>query len=152
MDRMLSLPRYIILIAVVGLLLAAFAGFVVSFTETVELVYHIATHLTDPALESQEVNFIKLMDGFLVSTGLLIFSLGLYDIFFHPLKLPASLQYSSIAQLKTSLAGIVALTLGVTFLTIVDSETDYTSILFKGLAIAAVIIVLVFFARNGEEH
>jgi uncharacterized membrane protein YqhA len=152
MDRFLSLTRYIVLIGVVGLLLAAFAGFVVSLTETVELVYHIGSHLTDPALESQEINFIKLVDGFLVSTGLLIFALGLYEIFFSPLNLPKALQFTSIGQLKSSLAGIIALTLGVTFLTIVDTETDAMSILWKGLAIAAVILVLVYFARAGEEH
>ena len=152
MDRFLPLTRYIVIIGVIGLLIAAFAGFVVSLVETVELVWHIGTHIADPTLESQEVNFIKLVDGFLVATGLLIFALGLYEVFFRPLDLPEGLKFSTIGQLKSSLASIIALTLAVTFLTMVQEEDSPLTVLLKGLAIAAVILVLVFFARSDKEH
>lgn len=152
MDRMLTWTRYIVLIGVVGLLLAAVAGFVVSVTETIELVWHVVTHIADPDLQVQEVYFIKLVDGFLVATGLLIFALGLYEIFFHPLNVPDALKFTSIGQLKTSLANIIALTLAVAFLTLVQEEADASSILLKGTAIAAVIVVLVFFSRSGDKE
>lgn len=153
MDRSLTLTRYIVLIGVVGLLLASLAEFVLALTETGELVYHVFTHIADPALEVQEVYFIRLVDGFLVATGLLIFALGLYEIFFRPLNVPEALKFTSIAQLKSSLASIISLTLAVTFLTLVQEESDGMTVLVKGIAIAAVIAVLVFFSRSGgQDH
>jgi uncharacterized membrane protein YqhA len=152
MDRTLTLTRFIVLIGVVGLLLAALAGFVVALTETVELVWHVFTHIADPSLQVQEVYFIKLVDGFLVATGLLIFALGLYEIFFRPLALPDALKFTTIGQLKTSLANIIALTLAVTFLASVQEGEDAQTVFLKGVAVAAVIAVLVFFARSGERE
>lgn len=152
MDRILGLTRYIVLIGVAGLLLAALAGFVLSLTETGELVWHVFTHIADPNLEIQEVSFIKLVDGFLIATGLLIFALGLYEIFFHQLDLPDALKFTTIGQLKTSLANIIALTLAVTFLTLVQEHADSQTILWQGLAIAAVIAVLVYFAHGDKAH
>lgn len=151
MERMLTYTKYIVLIGVVGLLVASIAGFVLSTYETAELVWKIFTHLADPNLEVQEVNFIKLVDGFLVATGLLIFGLGLYEIFIQQLDLPVSLRFTTIGQLKSSLANIIILTLAITFLTSVQEHEDATSVLLKGIAIAAVILVLVFFARSGER-
>ncbi len=151
MDRSLSLTRYIVLIGVIGLLLASVAGFALAVVETGELIWKIFTHLADPDLEVQEVNFIKLVDGFLVSTGLLIFGLGLYEIFFRPLPLPEALKFTTIGQLKSSLANIIILTLAITFLAAVQEHEEATSVLLKGIAIAAVILVLVLFARSGEH-
>jgi uncharacterized membrane protein YqhA len=152
MDRALSFTRYIVLIGVVALLLAAFAGFVVSATQTVELLWHSILRISNPQLEVLEVNFIKLVDLLLVATGLLIFALGLYTIFIRPLSLPEPLRFSTIGQLKTSLANIIALTLGVTFLSIVQEEGAALSVLLKGLGIAAVIAVLVLFARSHTDQ
>lgn len=151
MDRALTWTRYIVLIGVVGLLIGAVAGFALALVETSELVWRIFTNITDPNLEVEEVYFIKLVDGFLVSTGLLIFGLGLYEIFIRQLNLPEALRFTTIGQLKSSLANVIILTLAVTFLTSVQEHEDPTAILLKGVAIAAVILVLVFFARGGED-
>jgi uncharacterized membrane protein YqhA len=152
MDRILSATRYVILIGVVGLLLAAIAGFVFAVIETAQLIAYIGVHAADPELEVQEVNFIKLVDGFLISTGLLIFALGLYEIFIHPLNVPEGLKFTTIGQLKSSLASIIALTLGVTFLAVVQEGAEPQSILYIGLAVAAVIITLVFFTRGDHRN
>lgn len=151
MERTLTLTRYIVLIGVVGLVLASLAEFILALTETGSLVFYVATHLGDPTLEVREVQFIRLVDGFLVATGLLIFALGLYEIFFRPLNLPEALKFTTIGQLKTSLASIISLTLAVTFLTIVQEGEEPMTVLLKGLAIAAVIAVLVLFSRSGEH-
>lgn len=151
MDRLLTSTKYIVLIGVFGLLVASLAAFFVSVVETVGLVWYIATHLAGPNLQIEEVYFIKLVDGFLVATGLLIFGLGLYEIFIRQLDLPSALKFTTIGQLKSSLANIIILTLAVTFLTFVQEHEDPQAILLKGLGIAAVILVLVFFARGGEQ-
>lgn len=154
MIRSLTLTKYIVLLGVIGLLVASLAGFVLALTETFNLVRYVIEHLADPKIEIEEVYFIKLVDGFLVSTGLLIFGLGLFEIFIQPLELPEALRFTTIGQLKATLANIIILTLAVSFLTFVQEGEDAQTILLKGAGIAAVIIVLVFFARygDGETH
>ncbi len=152
MAHRLPLTKYIVLIGVAGLLVASVAAFIVSLTETANLIVYVGTHLADPKLEIEEVYFIKLIDGFLVATGLLIFGLGLFEIFIHQLDLPEALRFTTIGQLKATLANIIILTLGVTFLTFVQEKEPAVDILLKGAGIAVVIIVLVFFARSGEHE
>ncbi len=152
MDRILTATRYMVLIGVAGLLLAALAGFLLAVIETAQLIAYIGIHAMDPELEVQEVHFIKLVDGFLISTGLLIFAIGLYEIFIHPLNVPEGLKFSTIGQLKSSLASIVALTLGVAFLALVQEGADPMTIFWTGLAIAVVIVALVLFARGDHKN
>ncbi len=151
MERSITLTKYIVVIGIVGLLLASVTGFVLAVVESLELSWHVVTHLADPSLDVQEVNFIKLVDGFLVATGLLVFGLGLYEIFIRPLPLPESLKFTSIEQLKSTLANIIVLTLAVSFLTAVQQGENAVSVLLKGAGIAVIIVVLVFFARGGEK-
>ena len=152
MARGLTFTKYIVLLGVVGLLIASIAGFIVSLVETGNLVMYVTTHLLDPELEIEEIYFIRLIDGFLVATGLLIFGLGLYEIFIQQLDLPEALKFTTIGQLKASLANIIILTLAVTFLAFVQEKEPAADILLKGAGIAVVILVLVFFARNGEKE
>lgn len=152
MVRSLTLTKYIVLLGVIGLLIASLAGFVLATVETVKLVQYVIWHFADPELEIEEVYFIKLVDGFLVSTGLLVFGLGLFQIFIQPLNLPDALRFTSIGQLKSTLANIIVLTLAVSFLTFVQEGEDAQTILLKGAGIAAVISVLVLFARYGETE
>lgn len=151
MDPLLSRTRYIVILGVVGLLIASIAAFALSVVETGQLVWRIFTNLGDPDLQVKGVYFIKLVDGFLVSTGLLIFGLGLYEIFIQPVNLPAALRFTTISQLKTSLANIIVLTLATAFLSAVEEHQEPNSILLQGVAIAGVIAVLVLFARSGEQ-
>ena len=148
LDQALSFSRYIVLFGVAGLILASLAGFLLSLVETAEVIGYVALHFRDPTVEVQEVYFIKLVDGFLVATGLLIFALGLYEIFIRQLNLPKALQFTTIGQLKVSLANVIVLTLAVSFLTLVQESEPAFELLLKGLAISAVIVTLVFFTRG----
>lgn len=152
MDRALVFSRYIVLIGVAGLLLASCAGFLLALVETAKVIGYVALHFHDPSVEVQEVYFIKLVDGFLVATGLLIFALGLYGIFIRQLNLPEPLRFTTIGELKVSLANVIVLTLAVTFLTLAQEGEEAMSLLLKGLAIAAVIVTLVFFTRGDHKN
>lgn len=145
MERALSLSRYIVLIGVVGLIIGSLGAFVVSFAETITLIVEIVQHASD--LEVQEVNFIKLIDGFLVATGLLMFALGLYELAIQPLSLPRPFMFENLHELKASLANIVILTFAVTFLAFLQEGEDAQTILFKGAGTALVIAALIWFAR-----
>jgi len=152
LDRAITLTKYIVVVGIIGLICASFVGFLLSSVETFELIWQVLTHLADPELDIQEVNFIKLVDGFLVATGLLIFGLGLFEIFIRPLPLQESLKFTSIEQLKSTLANIVILTLAVTFLAFVQQGDTAINILLKGVGIAVMIIVLVFFSRGQHRE
>jgi uncharacterized membrane protein YqhA len=152
MDRGLAFTKYIVLVGVFGLILGSLAAFLLATVETGELVWSVFTHFSDPELDIQEVYFIRLVDGFLVATGLLIFGLGLYEIFIRQLDLPLALRFTTIGQLKSSLANIIILTLAVTFLTSLQEQEPALSILLKGLGTAAVIAVLVLFTRGSSKE
>lgn len=152
LDRAVTFSRYIVLIGVVGLGLASLFGFLLALVETAEVIGYVALHFRDPAVQVQEVDFIKLVDGFLVATGLLIFALGLFEIFIRELKLPKALQFATIGQLKVSLANVIVLTLGVSFLTLVQEGEPAFELLLKGLAISAVIVTLVLFTRGDHTE
>lgn len=152
LDRAVTFSRYIVLIGVVGLGLASLFGFLLALVETAEVIGYVALHFRDPAVQVQEVDFIKLVDGFLVATGLLIFALGLFEIFIRELELPKALQFATIGQLKVSLANVIVLTLGVSFLTLVQEGEPAFELLLKGLAISAVIVTLVLFTRGDHTE
>jgi len=81
--------RYIVLLAVISSLLAGIAMF---YMATVDAVYMLA-HLGDyasPALEGRArselrgaaiTHVVEIVDGYLLATVMLIFALGLYELF-----------------------------------------------------------------------
>jgi uncharacterized membrane protein YqhA len=150
MDRLLQSSRYFVLLGVVSLVVASIAGFCVTFVETVHLIIDVAHHLDK--LELEWVYFIRLIDGALVSTGLLMFGLGLFELCLRPLPLPAALVFNSFLELKASLANIIILTLAVSFLAAVQEYDDAVTVFLKGFGIAAVIAVLTIFARGRDTH
>ena len=56
--------------------------------------------------------FIALMDGFLIATGLLIFALGLYELFVHDLALPEWLMLHNLHDLKVRLSSVIIMVIG----------------------------------------
>jgi uncharacterized membrane protein YqhA len=83
MNRLLESSRYLIVVAVLFSLLASVAAFIWGAIKTIAVIASlIASSGKDPLMA---VSFIELMDAFLIATGLLIFALGLYELFVHDL-------------------------------------------------------------------
>ncbi len=110
---------------------------------------------TDPEVRDTAVlstKFISVMDIYLLSVVLYIFSVGLYELFVGKLNLPEWLKIESIDDLKAKLANVIILILAITFTkNLVKWESPIDTLLF-GIAAAIVIFALIFYYREKEKH
>jgi uncharacterized membrane protein YqhA len=147
-SRLLRSARYITGIGVFFSLLASAALFVRGGISTIEVLHKALDHSGNPL--AMEIAMVEIMDQFLVATGLIVFGLGLYELFIQPLALPPALTFRNLQELKTSLANIIILVLAVRFLKAVESGTDAERLLQEGVAISVVSAVLIAFRFVGE--
>ena len=150
MNKLLALSRYLIVIAVFFSLLAALAAFVWGAAKTVAVIGSLITSSGKAPLAG--VAFIELMDAFLIATGLLIFALGLYELFVHDLALPDWLALHSLHALKARLSSVIILVMTVAFLEHLVEWKDPQGTLFFGIAVAIVSAVLIAFSKLEEKE
>jgi len=150
MNRLLESSRYLIVIAVLFSLLASMAAFVWGAVKTVATIANlIASSGKDPLAA---VAFIELMDAFLIATGLLIFALGLYELFVHDLALPEWLTLHNLHDLKARLSSVIVLVMTVAFLEHLVEWQDPQGTLFFGIAVTVVSAALIAFSKLGEKE
>lgn len=121
--------RFVILTAVVGSLLAGFAIFYIATVDVIYLFQH-AMHYADSSLtdearkalhDSTVSHIVEVVDGYLLATVMLIFSLGLYELFIsdinqaHGSKASSKiLVISDLDDLKSRLAKVILMIMIVT--------------------------------------
>jgi len=121
--------RFVVLTAVVGSLLAGFAIFYIATVDVIYLFQH-AMHYADSSLtdEARKVlhdstvsHIVEVVDGYLLATVMLIFSLGLYELFIsdinqaHGSKASSKiLVISNLDDLKSRLAKVILMIMIVT--------------------------------------
>ena len=146
MRSLFSLSRYLVLVAVVGLLLASLAVFVFGGITTVTTVVGAFGHgeFNAEGTRALSVELVELIDLFLLGTVLLITSVGLYQLFVDPhIELPEWLSVTNLEQLKFNLLAVVLVMLAILFLGAVGGEwPEGTTILDYGAAIALVIAAI----------
>jgi uncharacterized membrane protein YqhA len=148
--KLLERSRYLVVIAVVASLVAAVAAFGWGAVKTVLIIVHLVTE-RDQGHE-MSIAFIQLMDAFLIATGLVIFALGLYELFVEALDLPEWLRLHDLHDLKTRLSSIIILVMVVAFLEhLVEWRTAQDTILFGG-AVALVSAILIVFPRAADKR
>ena len=144
--QILASSRFVIAFAVLGSFLSAVALIIYGFFTVFEIVWDmIAEHeVSAKGAKVYAVEFIELIDLFLLGTVLYIVALGLYELFVdQDLPMPGWLHITTLDDLKEKLIGVIIVLLGVTFLGDVVGETVVgVDILYVGLAIAAVIVAL----------
>ena len=121
--------RFVIILAVLGSLFAGFAIFYVATVDVVHLVQHALHYaysdLTDEARktlhDSTVSHIVEVVDGYLLGTVMLIFSLGLYELFIsdidqaHGTKASSKiLVINSLDDLKSRLAKVILMIMIVT--------------------------------------
>lgn len=103
--------RYIVLLAVVSSLLASAAMFYLATVDAYFMVSHLGEYMS-PVLSSEErgamrgvyiTHVVEIIDGYLLASVLLIFSLGLYELFISRIDEAAGSETSSNVLLITSL-------------------------------------------------
>src|SRR3989338_825127 len=118
--------RFVILFAVIGSLLAGFTIFYMATVDVVYLINH-ALHYADLSMaedarkalhDSTVSHIVEVVDGYLLATVMLIFSLGLYELFIsdidqaHGSKASSKiLVISNLDDLKSRLAKVILMIL-----------------------------------------
>ena len=153
----LSSSRFLVLAAVIGSLVAAFALFAYGVAETVVVVIDTIAkaEVSSKGAKTLALAFIEIVDLFLLGTVLLMIAVGLYELFIDSnLELPEWLQIRTFDDLKYKLVGVVIVVLAVLFLGFVVSWDGQRDLLGIGAAIALVIAALTYFlsqAKGGKN-
>jgi uncharacterized membrane protein YqhA len=165
--------RFIVLLAVVASLLASIILFIIATADVFwvagKALRYYGVPIAGTLPESYEefhgdvvVHIIGAVDDYLLATVLLIFALGLYELFVSKIEEAESDAHQSsrillirnLDDLKDRLAKVVLLILIVTFFKNVIHTTfdEPLNILFLGAGILLVALALYFtHARKGEE-
>lgn len=149
MKKLLSASRYLAWIGVLALLVTTLVAFFWGVARTVATVTLIVSSLgQDPAII---ISLIEIVDSFLVATTLLIFTLGLYELFIGELDLPQWMLIHNLHDLKTRLGSMLVLVMAVKFLEKLAEWKDALDTLYFALAIALVSAVLIAFGVLREK-
>jgi uncharacterized membrane protein YqhA len=159
--------RFIVLAAVLGSL---FAGFVIFYMATVDVVYltqhmlHYAdSEMTEEArklLHDRTVSHIvEVVDGYLLATVLLIFSFGLYELFISQIDQAKGsegsskvLVINSLDDLKARLAKVIMMIMIVTLFEESLNMKMGTPIDLIYLGGAIICVALALYLTHGAEH
>jgi uncharacterized membrane protein YqhA len=162
-EKLLWNSRFLVMLAVVSSLMLSFLLFIITTVDVFDLIVH-ATEYFHIDYEEKKIFKTELVahtvgsiDGFLLATILMIFSLGLYELFINDIdeakeSAAASkvLVIKSLDDLKSKLAKVILMILVVTFFEIsisMEMETTYDLILFS-LGILSVSLALYFGSKK----
>ena len=149
MRKLLENSRYISILGVISLLIAALAGFGWGMLKTANTVMEVIATLGKDA--SIAVEFIKVVDAFLIATAILIFTVSLYELFIGEINVPEWMLAHNLYELKTKLSSMIVLVMGVTFLQKLLEGGNASELLQTGLAIAVVSAALIAFGYFGKK-
>jgi len=159
--------RFVIISAVIGSLLAGLAIFYMATVDVVILLQHIVHYasgeLTNEARkvlhDSTVSHIVEVVDGYLLATVMLIFSLGLYELFISDIDHAEGSKSSSkilvihsLDDLKSRLAKVILMIMIVTLFEEALNMTLETplDLLYLGGAIALVAMAL--YLSHAGEH
>jgi uncharacterized membrane protein YqhA len=145
MRNILAGSRFFIAIAVLGTFVSSVvliaSGTISVFKVTWDALSDGSTGVT--ASKHLAVDFLQLVDIFLLGTALYIIALGLYELFVDDsLPMPKWLIIATFEDLKEKLIGVIIVLLGVSYLGTAVTWTGDGNILNLGVATAAVILAL----------
>ncbi len=151
LHRLLANSRYLIIVAVVSSLLATITLLLYGAVRMISTVGNLiaGSNVSSEVAKALVVDFIEIIDLFLLATVFYIISLGLYELFVDDrIKVPEWLEIHDLDDLKNKLTSVTVVLLGVLFLGQIVSWHGGTEILPYGLSIALVIAALTYFLRE----
>ena len=144
--RLLAMSRYSLGIAIVGTFLAGTALLAYGVLETIALVDTVLVAWFGGLEHSIETGpllaAIAAVDSFLIAVVLYFIAVGLYQLSFHPLPLPAWLIVHDLDDLEDKLVKVVVVVLGIAFLGEAVTWDGQRNLLGFGVATALVIAAL----------
>lgn len=154
LNKAIAATRFLIIIPVLGSALAATTLLIYGAIEAVQLVATLIAEgeVTRKGAKAMAIEFIEIVDLFLLGTVFYIVALGLYELFIEPdIGLPAWLRIKTLDDLKNKLVKVVIVVLGVLFLGHVVSWDGQKDLLPIGAAIALVVAALTWFLQAKSE-
>jgi uncharacterized membrane protein YqhA len=164
MGRLLGSSRYVVLIAVIGLLLAGIAVYVFGGIVTVSVIVEsFQEEFNAEGARAFSTELIELIDLFLLGTVMFMTSVGLFELFVDPeIPIPEWLSVANLDQLKFNLVAVIIVMLMVLFLgaAAADWERGLDLLAYGGgiaLVILAISVAVWIFQRVhqheiGHEH
>ena len=162
-EKTLWSSRYMVLAAVVASLLLSLMLFVLTAVDVASLITHAGDYLSANA-EARKALKVEMVahtvgsiDGFLLATILLIFALGLYELFISDIdeakesgQSSKVLVINSLDDLKNKLAKVILMILVVTFfeVSLAMSFTATLDLVYFSLGILMVSLALYFTAKS----
>ncbi|RAL69003.1 hypothetical protein C1G87_1490 [Dehalococcoides mccartyi] len=111
------------------MLLASLMVFSLGIMKAVKILGGFLSNFAEESVDL--IPFIELMDIFLIATVLLIFALGIYELFIGKLSLPEWLIIRNLHDLKVKLSSLVIMVMGIIFLKHLVEWQDPQYILFR---------------------
>ncbi|MBL8103443.1 MAG: YqhA family protein [Anaerolineales bacterium] len=149
MKKILESSRYLAIIGVISLLIAALAAFVWGTLNTFTTALLVVQSAGRDA--GITIALIEIVDSFLIATALLIFAASLYELFIGKLDMPEWMLAHNLYELKAKLSSMIVLVMAVKFLEKLLELKDTEALLRTGLATAAVSAVLIAFEVFGKK-
>ena len=151
MSNLLLKSRYLILLPILGLALAAAVFFVLGGIGLIRLLYESVLTVLNIAPEAHKLDqgqfiyeVVEYVHTFLIGTVLYITAVGFYQLFIQEISFPSWLKIESTEELETNLIGVTVVVLAVNFMgAIFVGSTD--NLLQYGAGIALPIAALGLF-------
>ena len=144
MRMLVERVRYLAVVGVLFGLLAALAAFGWGGYKTLA----VALQLVRGDTHAVAVQLVQIMDAFLIASALLLFAVGLYELFVEKVTLPEALAVEDFDGLKHKLIGVIVLVMAVSFVERLETEADPGGLLYTGLAVALVSAPLILYGRK----
>ncbi|MCT0212689.1 YqhA family protein [Synechococcus sp. CS-1324] len=157
--RFLPKARFLIVVAVLGLLAATAATYLMGA--------HLVVDQLDEAfwgnfekLSQFEVQILQAIDLFLVGSGCLTLAIGMFSLFVRELNLPEPIRVRSFHEVKSMFANFLILSMAVSFLetfshlesSIKGQQSNGIELLYSGAGTVLVTAALLAFKLYGGEN
>ena len=153
LSKTLCASRVLIILAVLGSLLAAVTLLVYGLLESTQLIWAtIETgEVSRKGAKALALEFIEIVDLFLLGVVFYIISLGLYELFISSdVAVPGWLSIKTLDDLKAKLIAVVIVVIGVLFLGQVVGWDGERDLMGYGIACGVVIAALTYFLSAGK--
>ncbi|MDV6376312.1 YqhA family protein [Deinococcus arenicola] len=152
-SRVIGQSRFIVLLAVISVLLVAVALFLIGVVQAGTGIWAAVLAVSDGKFEATPLTiaFLEIVATMLKAVVFYIIGVGLYSLFIAPLNLTVSLGVETLSDLEDKIVSVVIVILAVTFLEHFVRWDKPLETLQFGVALAAVVLALVFFQRHSHE-
>jgi uncharacterized membrane protein YqhA len=163
-ERILWSSRFMVLVAVICSLVLSATLFIITTIDVATLVSHASHYIFDEVADKKLfkadiiAHTVGSIDGFLLATILLIFALGLYELFISDIDIAKEnskgssvLIINSLDDLKNKLAKVILMILVVTFFEVSLTITFAGTLDLVYFALGILMVALALFFTNKKQ-